>query len=318
MTAVLDPAPAATDVAKIDRRNPNDRLRHKLFGRNPLGILFSAPYLVFVLAVFAAPVVYAVWIAFHDFFFAAPGAAVDYPFVGFANFVYAFTNAQVLQSFANVGIFLVINVPLTVVLSLVLASALNTVVHAKAFLRISFYVPYITASVALVGVWLFLFGGDGLVNNILGPLAPDPSWLVNGSLAMPLIAIYVTWKQLGFYILLYLAALQNVPKELYEQASTDGASGFRKFLSVTVPGVRPATLLVLLVSTVTGANLFTEPYLLTGGGPNGASNTPVYLMYQLGVEQGLPDVASAIGLVLVVAVLIIAYLQNRFAGERDR
>jgi multiple sugar transport system permease protein len=292
-------------------------MRHRIFGRNPLGLLFSAPYLVFVLAVFAAPVVYAVWIAFHDFFFAAPGADVSYPFVGFANFVYAFSNAQVLQSFANVGIFLIINVPLTVVLSLLLASALNRVIHAKVFLRISFYVPYITASVALVGVWLFLFGGDGLVNTTLGPLAPDPSWLVNEHLAMPLIAIYVTWKQLGFYILLYLAALQNVPKELYEQASTDGANGFRQFRSVTVPGVRPATLLVLLVSTVTGANLFTEPYLLTGGGPNGASNTPVYLMYQLGIEQGLPDVASAIGLVLVVLVLIIAYVQNRFAGGRN-
>jgi multiple sugar transport system permease protein len=308
---------APTPLKRIDRRNPNDRVRHKIFGRNPLGLLFSTPYLVFVIAVFAAPVIYAVWIAFHDFFFAAPGADVSYPFVGFANFVYAFTNAQVLQSFANVGIFLIINVPLTVVLSLLLASALNRVVHAKVFLRISFYVPYITASVALVGVWLFLFGGDGLVNNILGPLAPDPSWLTNEHLAMPLIAIYVTWKQLGFYILLYLAALQNVSKELYEQASTDGAGAVRQFLSVTIPGVRPATLLVLLVSTVTGANLFTEPYLLTGGGPNGASNTPVFLMYQLGVEQGLPDVASAIGLVLVVAVLIIAYVQNRFAGGRN-
>jgi multiple sugar transport system permease protein len=317
VTATLESTTSATDVRRIDRRNPNDRLRHKVFGRNPLGLLFSAPYLVFVLAVFASPLVYAVWIAFHDFFFAAPGADVRYPFVGFANFVYAFSNAQVIQSFANVGIFLLINVPLTVVLSLVLGALLNRVIHAKVFFRISFYVPYITASVALVGVWLFLFGGDGLVNNILGPLAPDPSWLVNEHLAMPLIALYVTWKQLGFYILLYLAALQNVPKELYEQASTDGAGAVRQFRSVTIPGVRPATLLVLLVSTVTGANLFTEPYLLTGGGPNGASNTPVYLMYQLGVEQGLPDVASAIGIVLVVLVLIIAWLQNRFAGGRD-
>ena len=309
---------AGTPTAAIDRHNPEDRLRHRVFGRNPLGLLFSAPYLVFVLAVFAVPVVYAVWIAFHDFFFAAPGADVDYPFVGLANFVYALTNAQVLASFAHVGVFLLINVPLTVVLSLLLASALNRVVHARVFLRVSFYVPYLTASVALVGVWLFLFGGDGLVNSALGPLAPNPSWLVNEGLAMPTIALYVTWKQLGFYILLYLAALQNVPKELYEQASTDGATAWRQFLSVTVPGVRSATLLVLLVSTVTGANLFSEPYLLTGGGgPNGASTTPVLLIYQLGVQQGLPDVASAIGIVLMVGVLIIAYLQNRFVGERN-
>jgi len=290
----------------------------RLLGRNPLGLLFSAPYLVFVLVVLAYPLGYAVWIAFHDFFFAAPGAQVDRPFVGLDNFVTAFTDPAVIRSFGNVGIFLLINVPLTVVLSLVLATALNRVTRFRTFLRVSYYVPYVTASVAVVGVWLFLFNGGGLVNQILGPLAPDPSWLISETWAMPTIAIFVTWKQLGFYILLYLAALQAVPKELYESASTDGAGAIRSFFSVTVPGVRPATVLVLLVSTVTGANLFTEPYLLTGGGgPNGASASPVLIMYQKGLQQGQPDVASAIGVVLVVLVLVIAWLQNRFAGGRD-
>jgi multiple sugar transport system permease protein len=292
--------------------------RHRIFGRNPLGLLFSAPYLVFVIAVFAYPLIYSVWISFHDFFFAAPGAQVDRPFVGLQNYITALTDPAVIRSFGNVGIFLLINVPLTVVLSLVLATALNQVTHLKAFLRVSYYVPYVTASVAVVGVWLFLFNGEGLVNNLLGPLAPDPSWLVNDHWAMPTIALFVTWKQLGFYILLYLAALQSVPKELYESASTDGAGAIRSFFSVTVPGVRPATVLVLLVSTVTGANLFTEPYLLTGGGgPDGASTSPVLLMYQKGIEQGQPDVAAAMGVILVIGVLIIAWIQNRFAGGND-
>jgi multiple sugar transport system permease protein len=201
------------------------------------------------------------------------------------------------------------------VLSLVLATALNRVTRLRTFLRVSFYVPYVTASVAVVGVWLFLFNGDGLVNNLLGPLAPDPSWLINSAWAMPTIALFVTWKQLGFYILLYLAALQNVQEELYESAATDGAGKIRSFWSVTVPGVRPATVLVLLIATVTGANLFTEPYLLTGGGgPNGASTSPVLLMYQRGIEQGSPDVAAAIGVILVIFVLIIAWAQRKFAG----
>jgi len=294
------------------------RRKGRLLGRNPLGLLFSAPYLVFVLLVFAFPLVYSVWIAFHDFFFAAPGAQVDRPFVGLDNFATALSDPAVIRSFGNVGIFLLINVPLTVVLSLVLATALNRVTRFRTFLRVSYYVPYVTASVAVVGVWLFLFNGGGLVNQILGPLAPDPSWLINETWAMPTIAIFVTWKQLGFYILLYLAALQGVPKELYESASTDGAGAIRSFFSVTVPGVRPATVLVLLVSTVTGANLFTEPYLLTGGGgPNEASASPVLIMYQRGLQQGQPDIAAAIGVVLVVLVLIIAWLQNRFAGGRD-
>ncbi len=222
------------------------------------------------------------------------------------------------RSFYNVLVFLVINVPLTVVLSLVLATLLNQVVHAKAFLRVSFYLPYLAASVALVGVWLFLFSGTGLVNQLLGPLAPDPSWLVSEQLAMPSIALFVTWKGLGFYILLYLAALQNVGKELYEAAAIDGASRWQAFWNVTVPGVRSATVLVLLLATITGANLFTEPYLLTGGGgPNGASASPVLIMYQQGIQQGKPGYAAAIGVVLVVLTLVIAFVQNWLGRERD-
>lgn len=317
LSAPASPASAATGTASpVGGRN---RRRGRPLGRNPIGLLFSAPYLLFVLAVFAYPIGYAVYISFHDFFFAAPGAQVDRPFVGLDNFTAALSDPAVIRSFGNVGIFLLINVPLTVVLSLVLATALNKVTRFRAFLRVSYYVPYVTASVAVVAVWLFLFNGNGFVNEVLGPLAPDPSWLVNDNLAMPTIAIFVTWKQLGFYILLYLAALQGVPKELYESASTDGAGAVRSFFSVTVPGVRPATVLVLLVSTVTGANLFTEPYLLTGGGgPNGASASPVLLMYQKGLQQGQPDVAAAIGVVLVIAVLVIAFLQNRFAGGDER
>jgi multiple sugar transport system permease protein len=288
-----------------------------VLGRQPLGALFAAPYAVFLVAVFAYPLGLAVWISFHDYFFAAPGVKVDRPFVGFDNYKSVLSDPAVRRSFLNVLEFLVINVPLTVVLALLLASGLNTAIRGKAFLRVAYYVPYVTASVALVAVWLFLFSNNGMVNQLLGPLAPDPSWLVNSALAMPVIAFFVTWKQLGFFILLYLAALQNVPKDLYEAASVDGASKFRGFTNVTIPGVRPATTLVVILATITGANLFTEPYLLTnGGGPDGASTSPVFVMYQKGIEQGHPDTASAIGVILVICVLGIALINRRIL-ERD-
>jgi multiple sugar transport system permease protein len=289
----------------------------RVLGKQPLGILFAAPYAVFLAAVFAYPLGLAVWMSFHDYFFAAPGAQVDRPFVGLANYTDVLGDPDVQRSFVNVAEFLVINVPLTVILSLVLATALNSVTRLRTFLRVSYYVPYVTASVALVAVWLFLFGRDGMVNSILGPLAPDPSWLVNSGLAMPLIALFVTWKQLGFSILLYLAALQNVSKDLYESAAVDGAGKVTSFWNVTVPGVRSATTLVVILATITGANLFTEPYLLTnGGGPDGASASPVFVMYQKGIEQGHPDTAAAIGVVLVILVLLIS-LTTRKLLERD-
>ena len=288
-----------------------------LTGRHPVGMLFVAPYVVFLATVFAYPLVLAVWISFHDYFFTAPGIKVARPFVGLDNYATALSDPAVRQSFGNVLVFLVINVPLTVALALVLAVALNKAVRGRTVLRVSYYVPYVTASVAVVGVWLFLFSGGGLVNNLLGPLAPTPPWLVNSSLAMPSIAIFVAWKQLGFFILLYLAALQNVPKELYEAASVDGANAWRSFQSITVPSVRPATTLIVILATITGANLFTEPYLLTGaGGPDGASSSPVLLMYQKGISQQNPDVAAAIGVILVLGVMVIS-LVNRWLLERD-
>ena len=288
-----------------------------VFGRQPLGIAFAAPYAIFLAAVFAYPLGLAVWISFHDYFFTAPGASVARPFVGLDNYATVLSDPDVRRSFYNVGIFLVINVPLTVVLSLLLANALNAPIRGRTFFRSSFYVPYITASVACVAVWLFLFSEGGMVNQVLGKFAPDPSWLVNSTLAMPFIAVFVTWKQLGLYILLYLAALQAVPKELYESSSVDGANRWQQLRNVTIPGVRPATALVVILATITGANMFTEPYLLTnGGGPDGASSSPVLVMYQKGIEQGNPDVASAIGVILVAVVLVIS-LVNRWLLERD-
>lgn len=288
-----------------------------LLGRQPLGIAFAAPYAVFLALVFAYPLGLAAWISFHDYFFAAPGATVDRPFVGFDNYTTALSDPGVRRSFLNVLIFLVINVPLTLVLSLLLATALNAAIRGRTFLRVSYFIPYISASVAVVAVWLFLFSNSGMVNRLLGPLAPDPSWLVNSKLAMPLIALYVTWKQLGFFILLYLAALQGVPKEIYEAASVDGAGKFRTLTNVTIPGVRPVTVLVVILATITGANLFTEPYLLTnGGGPDGASTSPVFVMYQRGIEQGNPDVAAAIGVILVASVLVISLVNKRLLEGR--
>ncbi|QHZ00156.1 L-arabinose transport system permease protein AraP [Streptomyces sp. S4.7] len=281
-----------------------------------IGALFVSPYVLFVTAVFAVPLGYTIWISFHRFYFTAPGTDIDTPWVGLRNYQDVFTDPVVQRSFLNIAIFLVINVPLTVVLALVLASALNAKLPFRSFFRAAYYLPYVTASVALVAVWQYIFGADGLLNTALGDLAPDPSWLVNSTLAMPVIAVFVTWKQLGFFVMLYLAALQSVPRELYESASLDGAGRVRSFMSVTVPGVRHATTLVTVFAIITGANLFSEPYLLTGGGgPDHASSSPVLVMYQKGIEQAHPDFAAALGVVLVLFVVVLALVARKFTEK---
>lgn len=305
------PAPTPTRTRKGGKR------LQRWLGENPLGLALSSPYVAFVVVIFLVPFGYGVWMSFHDFFFTAPGVEVPHPFVGFDNYVEIFGDPVVRQAFLNLLLFLVINAPLTVALGLLFAMGLDAVTHWKGFFRVSYYVPYVTASVATIAVWIFLFNGNGVVNNLLGSLAPDPSWLANPVLIMPLIAVYVTWKNLGFYILLYLAALQNIPAELHEAAQLDGAGRWQRFRAVTLPAVRPITSLVLLLSIVTAGQIFTEPYLLTGGGPNGASMTPALLMYQKGIQQGQPDIAAAIGMVLVVGVMVVALIARRITEGKN-
>src|SRR3984893_6786646 len=245
------------------------------FGAHPIGYLFIAPYVIFVVGIYGYPVVFALYMSFFDYFFASPGAIVDRPFVGLQNYANVLSDPLFGLAMRDIVIFVVINVPLTVVLALVLATALNGALPLRAFFRAAYYIPYVTASVAVISIWLWLFSGSGLINRALGGLAPSPPWLVNGAWAMPIIAFYVTWKQLGFYVLLYLAAQQNIPVPLDEAARVDGAGRLRRFWVITVPGVRSATTLVVILATIIGANFFSEPYLLTGGGgPDGPSISP--------------------------------------------
>ncbi len=303
-------------AAAAPARASRTRLR-SLLGEQPIGYLFAAPFVIFLVGIYAYPFFYAIYMSFFDYFFSAPGAEVVRPFVGLANYANVLQDPLFHIAIRNVVIFLVINVPLTVAISMVLATALNAAVPLRAFFRAAYYIPYITASVAAVGIWLWLFSGFGLVDKLLGPLAPNPSFLINAFLAMPIIALYVTWKGLGFYILVYLAALQTIPKELYEAAKVDGASRIASFFAVTVPGLRPATLLVVITAVITGANFFTEPYLLTGGGgPDNQTVSPVFLIYRFGIQQNHPGYAAAIGLLLAIGVLIISGI-NRFVLERE-
>ncbi len=287
-------------------------LAKRALGRHPLGIGFVAPYVLFLAALFAYPLGYALWMSVHDFFFAAPGALVERPFVGLDNFSAVLSDDRVQRSFLNIGIFLVINVPLTVVLSLVLATALNAALPLRGFLRGSFYVPYVTASVAVVGVWLFLFSRTGLVNQVLGPLAPEPSWLVSEWLAMPTIALYVSWKQMGFFVLLYLAALQNVPKELYEAAAVDGASAVQRFFYVTLPSLKNIVIIVVLLSTIWTFNDFAIVYILTKGGPGGATMVLPVFTYELAFgAQRLGD-AIAVALYMLPPLAIVIIVLARY------
>jgi len=169
--------PASPAARGADGGRHRTSLFTRLFGRQPIGILLAAPYAVFIAVIFAFPIGFAVYMSFTDYYFTAPGVTVPHPFVGLDNYKTVLTDPAVLASFGHIGIFLILNVPLTVALSLGLAVALNRAVHFRTFFRAAYYVPYVTASVAVVAVWLVLFRSDGLVNQILArwPRTP-PGW----------------------------------------------------------------------------------------------------------------------------------------------
>ena len=289
-----------------------------VLGRHPIGYLFVAPFVAFFALVFAYPLGFAVYMSVHDYFFAAPGAHVDRPFVGLENYRQLLHDPELHAALGHIAQFLLINVPISVVTALLVATALNTVRWRLVF-GTAFYVPYVTSAIAVVAAWIVLLSGDGLVSALLGPAAPTPSWLVNQTWALPVIALVVSWKWLGFYILVYLAALQAVPNELYDAAAIDGSGAVRRFWHVTVPGVRGATVIVLVISIINSANLFNEPFLLTGGGgPNGATTTPVLLMYQQGIEQGHVGYAAAIGVALTLLVVAVSAMSGGLIERRDR
>jgi multiple sugar transport system permease protein len=291
---------SAVTVPRQRGRRPGAGPLRRVLGRHPIGYLFVAPYVIYLALVYAYPLGFAVWMSFHDYFFAAPGATVDRPWVGLDNYTNALSDPLFRRAIVNVGIFLLISVPLTVVLSLVLATALNAKLSFRGFFRAAYYIPYLTASVAVIAVWLWLFSQDGLVNQMLGGLAPSPSWLVNSDWAMPIIALHVTWKQLGFYVLLYLAALQNIPGELYEAAELDGANVWQRLRHVTIPQTRFVLLVMLLMQIVATMQVFTEPYVMTGGGPEDSTVTVLLLLYRYAFTYNDFGTASAMSLLLFV------------------
>lgn len=283
----------------------------RITGQHLLGLAFCLPLIAYLGFVVLYPLGVAVRISFYDYFFAAPGAHVTRPFIGLDNYTQALADPKVLHSFRNSLEFLVISTPVTIYGGLALASALQRCRRGSRLFQVVFFLPFVTSSVALAQVLAYIASGDGLIDSLLGPFRPDPSLLSNAMWAMPVVAVFVTWKQLGFFVVLYLAALQSISNDLYEAAECDGAGVLRRFWHVTVPGCRRATTLVILFTTISAANLFTEPFLLTGGaGPEDSTLTPAIVMFTKGIAQGQAGYASALGLLIGVFVLVVFAVQR--------
>jgi len=243
-------------------------------------------------------------------------------FVGLQNYLHVFSSKITLDVFANTAIFTLIYVPGSMALALALAVLLNNSFRSSAFFRVSFFMPFITSTVAITLAWRWIFSTKfGLLNNFLlslGMTSP-PAWLADPFWALPSVAIVSIWKDVGFYMILLLAGLQTIDPVLYQAARVDGAGPFARFRKVTVPLLTRSLFFVLIIALVKSTQTFDITYALTGGGPRGSSTTLAFYVYQKAFFDFEVGYAAALYyimcLVLALLTLVHFYFRKRWVHE---
>ncbi len=236
-------------------------------------------------------------------------------FMGLGNYTELVSSDIFWLVFRNTLVFTLIFVPGVMVLSLLLAVVVNQNLRGIAFFRALYFMPYITAMVAVAMVWRWIFATRfGVLNYFLVTflnISDPPAWLADKYWALPALAIVAIWKQMGFQMLIFLAGLQGVPRNLYEAASIDGAGSWRQFRNITLPLLAPITFFVFIITVIDAFKTFEVTYTMTGGGPNNASTTLAYYIYQNAFTFGRMGFASAIAMFLMLFVGVTTFFSFR-------
>jgi multiple sugar transport system permease protein len=278
------------------------------------GSLMAAPYAVFLLAFAAYPIVFGLVLVFlHWDLVTAPS------FAGFDNLRLLINDGRFWRAVANTFVFLSIHVPLQIVTALGLALALNRKLVGRSFWRAAFFLPVVISGAVVAILWSNLYATDvGLINKLLLKIGLAPvSWLTDPNTAMPAIAVMVTWKNVGFYVIIYLAGLQYIPRSCQEAIEIEGASAWQRFRYLTLPSLLPQTILVVTLSTINGFQLFIEPYVMTGGGPLRRTYSVVLYLYTNAFAYQKMGYAATIGVALALIIGAVVFIQRRVIGKAE-
>jgi len=239
--------------------------------------------------------------------------------VGLANFQRLIGDGSFRISVLNTLYYSAMHIPLTLVISLGLALLLNNKLRGVAFFRTAAFFPYITSIVAIAVVWNLLFSPDyGPINEFLRfiGIQNPPGWLTSTDWAMPAVVIVSTWRDMGYYMILFLAGLQTVPRELHEAARVDGANVWQRFVNVTLPCLRPTMFFVIVMLTINSFKIFDLILVMTNGGPGQATLVMSQFIYRKGFVESQFGYASAAAVVLFFMCIIVTILQ--FLWNRKR
>jgi len=276
------------------------------------GFWFVAPALSLILIFFFVPVIAALVLSFSDFDIYALGEFSALRWIGIDNYVRLFQDPLFWMALKNTLYFVLVGGPLSVLTSLVAAVLVNhRLVRLKGMFRTLFFLPVVTTMVAVAVVWRYLYHPRfGFLNYLLGLLGIHPiDWLGNPDWAMPAIILMAIWKNFGFNMIIFVAGLQSIPERLYEAASIDGASPWGQFRHITLPLLAPSLVFVGVITMIGYLQLFSEPYVMTQGGPADSTLSLSLLMFRDGFRWWNMGYASATAFVLFAIILLGTLLQ---------
>ena len=280
------------------------------------GWSFVAPALLLIAVFMVYPIGKSLWMSVHS------GQGTLVKFVGFGNAIRLASDPIFLRALSNTIIFLIIQVPIMIVLAMVLASLLNMPdLKARGFLRTAVFLPCVTSLVAYSVLFRSMFSYDGVVNSALlklGLVSEAVPWLTDPFWAKVVVIGALTWRWTGYNMIFFLAAMQNIDKSIYEAARIDGISATRRFLSITVPMLKPVILFTPVTSTIGTLQPCDEAFNTTQGGPGDATLTLSLYIYNLSFRY-VPNFgyAATVSYVIVILVAILAFFQFHAAKERD-
>ena len=283
-----------------------------------VGWALAAPALIVIGVFFALPVIAGLALSLTDFDLYALADLSALRFVGLSNYLHLLQTPLFWQALGNTFYFVAIGVPVSIGLSLGAALLLNArAAKWQPFFRTALFAPVVTTVVAVAVIWRYLLHTRyGLINQALGGIGISPvNWLGDPRWSMPAIILFAAWKNFGYNMIILLAALQAVPREMYESARVDGAGPWRQFFDLTVPMLTP-TLVMVGIMTISGYfQLFAEPYVMTQGGPLRSTVSVLYFMYEEGFRWWNLGNASAVAFLLFVVIFAVSWVLLRLDRE---
>ncbi len=287
--------------------------RHRPRSRfNPAPYLFLFPGMALFLVCMIYPMLQAARMSMYDWNIVIGSAS---EFTGFDNYARAFDDPRFWTGLANSGIYMVFTVPPQIIFGLLIAMLLRSKAPLQPLFRVLYYLPVVTSWVVVSLLFKYLFADQGLINYAMGDFlhltSGTTSWLSNRWTAMIAICALGVWKGIGWSMMIFLAALQGVPKTLEEAATVDGANWWQRFKVVTLPAIWPATIFVIVMLVIGGLNVFTSVLLMTDGGPGGQTEVLLTYMYKMAFGDLEFGYGSAIAVLLTMIVFAISLLQLR-------